>query len=133
MKLKLKEDPKEWFKFTIVMVLMAVVITALLIRSKVLPPMALVFAGVLLHFVLAACWVRPVWFRGFYRAGMTVSFRIGQVLGFVWLSIFYLVIVTPLGLLLRLAGKDLLALKCVKSATSYWRDAKPPGPFERMF
>ena len=80
MKLKLKEDPKEWFKFTVVMVIVAVVITALLIRSKVLPPIALVFAGVFLHFVLAACWVRPVWFRGFYRTGMTMSFRIGQAL-----------------------------------------------------
>ncbi|MBK8002137.1 MAG: hypothetical protein IPK15_26440 [Verrucomicrobia bacterium] len=133
MKLKLKEDPKEWFKFTMVMALVVVIITALLIHTKKLPPIALVLVGALLHFTLVACWVRPVWFRGFYRAGMTLSFRVGQVIGFVWLSVFYLLLVTPLGLLLRLAGKDLLALKRVKSATSYWRDAKPPGPFERMF
>jgi hypothetical protein len=133
MKLKLKEDPREWFKFTIVMVIVAVVITALLIRSKVLPPIALVFAGVFLHFVLAACWVRPVWFRGFYRVGMTVSFRIGQMLGFVWLSIFFLLILTPLGLLLRLTGKDLLKLKRAPGAASYWNVSRPPGPFDRMF
>lgn len=133
MKLKLKEDPKEWFKFTIVMVIVAVVITALLIRSKVLPPIALVFAGVFLHFVLAACWVRPMWFRGFYRAGMTVSFRIGQVMGFVWLTLFFLLILTPLALLLRLMGKDLLKLKRSPGATSYWNVSRPPGPFDRMF
>lgn len=133
MKLKLKEDPKEWFKFIVVMALAVVIVTALLIHSRKLPPIALVFVGVLLHFTLITCWVRPVWFRGFYRAGMTVSFRIGQVLGFVWLSIFFLLILTPLALLLRLLGKDLLALKRVKSASSYWRAAKPPGPFERMF
>ncbi len=133
MKLKLKEDPKEWFKFTMVMALVVVIITALLIHSKKLPPIALVLVGALLHFTLVACWVRPVWFRGFYRAGMTVSFRIGQVLGFVWLSIFYLLILTPLGLLLRLAGKDLLTLKRAKSATSYWRESLRPGPFDRMF
>jgi len=133
MKLKLKEDPKEWFKFTMVMALVVVIITALLIHTKKLPPIALVLVGALLHFTLVACWVRPVWFRGFYRAGMTLSFRVGQVIGFVWLSVFYLLLVTPLGLLLRLAGKDLLALKRVKSAASYWRDAKPPGSFERMF
>ena len=133
MKLKLKEDPKEWFKFTVVMALAVVIITVLLIHSKKLPPLALVLVGALLHFALVACWVRPVWFRGFYRVGMTLSFRVGQVMGFVWLSIFYLLILTPLGLLLRLTGKDLLALKPAKSATSYWRDAKPPGPFERMF
>lgn len=133
MKLNLKEDPKEWFKFTMVMALVVVIITALLIHSKKLPPIALVLVGALLHFTLVACWVRPVWFRGFYRGGMTVSFRIGQVLGFIWLSIFYLLILTPLGLLLRLFGKDLLALRRVKSLKSYWREAKPPGPFDRMF
>ena len=133
MKLKLKEDPKEWFKFTAVMALAAVIVTALLIRSKALPPIALLFVGVFLHFVLVSCWIRPVWFRGFYRAGMTVSFRVGQALGFVWLSIFFLFILTPLGLILRLTGKDLLGLKRSRTATSYWRESKPPGPFDRMF
>ena len=133
MKLKLKEDPKEWFKFTAVMALVLVVITALLIRSKVLSPMALVFAGAFLHFTLIACWVRPVWFRGFYRAGMTVSFRIGQTLGFVWLTLFFLIILTPLGWVLRLVGKDILNLKRSPTASSYWRDPRPPGPFDRMF
>lgn len=133
MKLKLKEDPKEWFKFTVVMALVVVVVTALFIRSKMLPPIALLFVGVFLHFVLVSCWIRPAWCRGFYCAGMTVSFRIGQVMGFVWLSIFFLLILTPLGLILRLTGKDLLSLKRSRTATSYWRESKPPGPFERMF
>jgi hypothetical protein len=133
MKLKLKEDPKEWFKFTVVMALVVVAIAALLIRSKVLPPLALLYVGILLHFTLVTCWIRPVWFRGFYRTGMTMSFRIGQTLGFVWLSIFFLLILTPLGLILRLTGKDLLGLKRSQTATSYWRESKPPGPFERMF
>ena len=133
MKLKLKEDPKEWFKFTVVMALVVVVIAVLLIRSKVLPPLALLYVGILLHFTLVTCWIRQVWFRGFYGAGMTVSFRVGQALGFVWLSIFFLFILTPLGLILRLTGKDLLGLKRSRAATSYWRESKPPGPFERMF
>ena len=133
MKLMLKEDPKEWFKFTAVMALAVVIITTLLIRNKTLLPMALVFVGVFLHFTLITCWVRPVWFRGFYRAGMTVSFHIGRVLGFVWLSIFFLLILTPLGLFLRMAGKDLLGLKRSRTATTYWRKSRPPGPFDRMF
>jgi hypothetical protein len=133
MKLKLKEDPKEWFKFTAVMALVVVVVTALLIRSKIFSPIALVFVGVLLHFTLITCYVRPAWFRGFYRAGMTVTFRIGQVMGFVWLTLFFLLILTPLGLLLRLMGKDLLKIKRSPGATSYWNVSRPPGPFDRMF
>ncbi len=133
MKLKLKEEPKEWFKFTVVMALMAVIVTALLIRSKVLPPLALLYVGILLHFTLVSCWMRPRWFRAFYRAGMTCSFRVGQTLGFVWLSIFFLLLLTPLGWLLRLAGKDLLGLKRAPGTTTYWKPSRPPGPFDRMF
>ena len=101
MKLKLKEDPKEWFKFTAVMALVVVIIIALLIHSKVLSPMALVFAGVFLHFTLIACWVRTIWFRGFYRMGMTMVFRVGQIMSWVWLTLFFLLILTPVALLLR--------------------------------
>ncbi len=133
MKLKLKEEPREWFKFTVVMALMVVIITALLIRSKVLPPLALLYVGILLHFTLVSCWMRPSWFRGFYRVGMTCSFRVGQTLGFVWLSIFFLFLLTPLGWLLRLTGKDLLGLKRAPGAASYWRQSRPPGSFDRMF
>lgn len=133
MKLKLKEDPKEWFKFTAVMALVAVIIIALLIRSKVLSPMALVFAGVFLHFTLIACWVRTIWFRGFYRVGMTMVFRVGQIMSWVWLTLFFLLILTPLALLLRVLGKDLLKLKRSPGAASYWNISRPPGPFDRMF
>ena len=132
MKLKLKEDPREWFKFTAVMALAAVIVTALLIRAKVLPVAGLLVVGLALSQTLMICWMRPRFFRGFYRLGMTMSFRVGQTLGFVWLTIFFLLILTPLGLLLRLLGKDLLALKRRKTA-SYWQAARPPGPFTRQF
>ncbi len=45
------------------------------------------------------------------------------VLGFM-----YFAVLTPTGLLLRLAGKDLLALKRDPAAASYWIPRTPPGP-----
>jgi hypothetical protein len=45
------------------------------------------------------------------------------VLGFM----FY-VVVTPIGLLMRLLGKDLLRLKFERRAGSYWIERRPPGP-----
>jgi hypothetical protein len=82
---------------------------------------------------LIVCAVRPGWFRGFYRGGMTVSFHIGQVIGRILLTVFFLIVVTPLGLLLRLSGKDLLQLKRPTGANSYWRAAKTGNQFDRMF
>ncbi|MFQ5954428.1 MAG: SxtJ family membrane protein [Kiloniellales bacterium] len=41
--------------------------------------------------------------------------------------LFYLV-VTPIGLVMRLAGKDPLRLQWEPKADSYWIERKPPGP-----
>ena len=81
---------------------------------------------------VCACVIQPRWFRGFYRVGMTANFRVGQALGWVWLTLFFLVVLTPLGLLLRAFGKDLLSMKRRKTDT-YWRAARPPGGFDRQF
>ena len=93
-------------------------------------PVAVASAAVM---VLLVALIRPRWFRGFYRGGMTVSFHIGQAIGKVMLTIFFFVIVTPLGLLLRLTGKDLLELKRDASEKTWWRPAKNSREFDRMF
>ena len=133
MKLKLKEEPREWLKFTGVMALAGAIVAFALHRRHVVSRE--IFFGVLssLAVVLAICAVRPRWFRGFYRAGMTASWHVGQVMGRVLLTILFLLLVTPLGLLLRLMGKDLVELKRRPDAASYWRVARKPGPLDRMF
>jgi len=78
----------------------------------------------LLALVLFGCALRPKWFRGFYRAGMTISFHVGQAIGVVLLTFFFLVVLTPIGLALRLLGKDLLRLKRRPGARSYWLSAR---------
>jgi hypothetical protein len=42
-------------------------------------------------------------------------------------ALFYLVF-TPVGLLLRLLGKDSLRLRADPQAASYWIERQPPGP-----
>lgn len=44
------------------------------------------------------------------------------------LGLMFYVAITPMGLVLRLMGKDLLRLKLDKSAKSYWLVRDPPGP-----
>jgi hypothetical protein len=63
---------------------------------------------------------------------MTVSFYFGKIVGTVLLSVFFLIVITPISLLMRLAGKDLLNLK-KRNAETYWRSAKPPSALDRMF
>lgn len=130
---KLKENPREWLKFTAVMAAAAVALAALLWRRHVFAAPVFTAVASVMALAVLACALRPGWFRGFYRAGMTASFHVGQVMGRILLSVVFLLVVTPLGLLLRLAGKDLLQLRRDPKADTYWRKAKPAGPLERQF
>ena len=133
MKLTLKEEPKEWVKFAAVMATLTGLVAWMLQRRGVFGQGML--SGILGVLVLAVLFgaLRPRWLREFYRRGMTVSWHVGQVLGRVWLTVFFLLVLTPLGLLLRGFGKDLLQLKRPRNASSYWRTAKPFSPFDRQF
>jgi len=131
--LRLKEKPIEWIKFTAVIGVAVNAVLWLLWRRGALPiavPVAAVTIAVL--FVIAAA-VRPYSFRGFYRGGMTVSFHIGQTFGKVLLVVFFFLFVTPMGLVLRLFGKDLLRLKRSPDEETYWHPTKSSREFDRMF
>lgn len=49
------------------------------------------------------------------------------------LAFIFFVVLTPMGLLMRLFGKDLLRLRFDKAASSYWIDRRPPGPAPESF
>lgn len=44
------------------------------------------------------------------------------------LGLLFFVTITPIGILMKLLGKDLLRLKFDKGAKSYWIERDPPGP-----
>ena len=131
--LRLKENPVEWIKFTAVIGLVANVIVWLIWWKDGLPLAIPVAAASIALLVLITACIRPALFRGFYRGGMTVSFHIGQVIGKILLLLIFFLFVTPLGLLLRLFGKDLLRLRPRPGEETIWQPAKGSGEFDRMF
>lgn len=80
---------------------------------------ALVLFGLIAPGVLSP--VRKVW--------MGLSTAIGWVMTNIILSAAFYLIITPIGIALRLSGRELLDLKIDKSATSYWRH-RSPGDFD---
>ena len=61
--------------------------------------------------------------------GMSVvSLPIGFVVSHLLLGVLYYLVLTPIGLIMRLAGKDPLRLKGDRNALSYWVERQPPGP-----
>ncbi len=75
--------------------------------------------------------------RPLYVGWMTFAFVLGWVNTRLLLGLFYYLVMTPVGLILRLTGKDLLDQKFDRSASSYWIQ-RNPEPFdakryERLF
>ncbi len=72
-----------------------------------------------------------------YIAWMSVAFVLGFVMAHVILTLFYFLIITPVGLIARLFGQDFLRLKLDRAAKSYWlpreKKVKLPAEYERQF
>ena len=47
--------------------------------------------------------------------------------------VFFILVVTPLGWLLRLMGKDPLQLKRRKAAPTFWQKSKAASPLDQLF
>ena len=133
MRLKLKENPREWQKFTAAMAILLGAVAGLLRKRQIIPQVALIVVLTLLTLAVLLCLLRPRWFRSFYRAGMTVSTGIGYVVSTILLAIFFLFVLTPIGIIARLLGKDLLKTRRDRRATTYWRPAKLNNQFDREF
>jgi hypothetical protein len=71
-------------------------------------------------FLLAGIAV-PVALNPVQKVWMGASRAIGWVMTNIILSIAFFLIVTPIGLVLRLSGRKLLDLEIDRSAASYWR------------
>ena len=72
-----------------------------------------------------------------YLTWMSVAFVLGFVVSHVILTLFFFLVITPVGLIARATGKDFLSLKLDRNAPSYWirREQKPvkPADYERQF
>lgn len=133
MRPKLKETPREWRKFISVWSAALTVLTVLLWKKAVLDLFTVILLSGLTALVLILGMIWPGLFRPVYRVVMIASFHVGQVMGKVLLSVFFILFLTPFALLLRLFGMDLLRLRKNRNAATYWQTPRPPGPLDRMF
>lgn len=72
--------------------------------------------------------LKPELLAGLNRLWIMLGVLLGKVVSPIALSILFYVVITPLGLVIRLTGKDPLRLKFAPDADSYWIPRNPPGP-----
>jgi hypothetical protein len=133
MKLNFKEDPKEWRKSALLTALGLAILSSLLRWRKHLAVNVWLALLVLLAAVAVCAVLQPRWFRGWYRLSLRLGFYSSQFIGRFVLLVFFIVIITPLGFVLRLAGKDSLLLKRPREAKTFWHPAKDCSPLDRLF
>jgi hypothetical protein len=109
------------------------VLSTVLHWRHVLPAAAWELALSVLALVAISAWLFPPWFRGYYRFSNRLGFYLTRVLGCVVLAVFFLLFVTPLGLVLRLLGKDLLQVKDRRAAATAWQKAGESTPLDSLF
>jgi len=83
--------------------------------------------GVAVAFV-AVTLAKPALLAPLNRQWMKLGILLGRIVAPVALAILFYGVFTPIGAVMRLAGKDPLRLKRDPGSPSYWLPRQPPGP-----
>jgi hypothetical protein len=87
-------------------------------------PLWLVVAGL---FILAA-FLKPKILAPLNRLWLKLGLVLYSVINPIVLALLFYLCITPIGLIMRLLGKDLLSLRRDPAAETYWIQRRPPGP-----
>ena len=118
-----KQTSDRFFGLTFFVVFLLIALLPLLSRGSV-RPLAL---GVALVF-LAVSLVAPAVLGPLNRLWLKFGELLHRITSPVILGIMFFGVITPVGWLMRLMGKDLLRMKFDRDCTSYWIRREPPGP-----
>jgi hypothetical protein len=125
--------PKELRNFGIIALIATAVISLVLYLIKGLGiQWILIITGI--GFAIFLCSLTSGKLTRMIYLGLTLgTLPIGWVVSFILLAIFYFLILTPLGLIFRLIGRDPLHRNFDSKTESYWLRRSPPNTIERYF
>ncbi|MDD5255017.1 MAG: SxtJ family membrane protein [Candidatus Omnitrophica bacterium] len=114
---KLNCDKRSLRNFGITMAVAFLVIAGILALKHKSAPMPLLYVA--LGFLLTGL-IMPMALKHLYIAWMRLAFVLGWINTRLLLCVLFYLVFTPIGLALRLFGKDLLDRKFDKNAETYW-------------
>lgn len=124
-----KGEKKEYRKFGVTVGVFLLIISAILFWLEKSSFHYFVYIGMFL-FIFGLC--RPVLLKPIYIGWMSFAIILGHVVTQVILILIYILIFTPIGLILRLLRKDLLNENFEKGIKTYWikREIKSFDPHD---
>ncbi|CAA9210411.1 MAG: Nodulation protein nolO [uncultured Chthoniobacterales bacterium] len=123
---RIDRSPRALRRFGFTMGIVAGVITALLIRRY---PAVAMTTGVVAVLFAAAGQFAPTSLAAIHRIWMQISLAMGWVMTRVILTLVFFLVLTPVGLLQRLAGKRAFEVAFRTPENTYWKGRETP--FER--
>jgi hypothetical protein len=87
-----------------------------------------VWALIIAAALLTVTWLAPALLAAPNRLWMRFGALLHRVVSPIVLALMFFAVVTPLGLVMRMLGKDVLRLRRDPSAATYWIRREPPGP-----
>ncbi len=75
----------------------------------------------------------PSWIRPVFILWMKLAFPIGWIVSHLMLAAIYYLVMTPIGLLMRVLGRDPMQRRLDRAATTYWVPHEPSGDTARYF
>ncbi|MEM6455097.1 MAG: SxtJ family membrane protein [Acidobacteriota bacterium] len=130
----LDPTPKDLRSFGLLVGLVFALIGVFLISRAYLagPPLAALGATLLLAGTFAPRRLRPAYF-----GWMALAITLGVIMTHVLLTLFFVIVLLPVGLFFRLIRRDVLERRPDRQAASYWKDKTYPiadrTRFEKMF
>jgi hypothetical protein len=125
---KIIKTKKELRKFGFVMTLPLAIIGGILLwRGRTAAPY---FLSIAAFFLLSGLFL-PSILRPIEWVWMKIAEIISAVMTRVILTLTFYLVITPVGLIMRIFGKDLLQMKFKSKRDSYWVPVEKDGPFSR--
>jgi hypothetical protein len=118
-----KQTSDRFFGLTFFVVFLAIALWPLLRHG----PIRLTALGLALGFLIVSL-ITPKLLGPLNRLWLKFGALLHSITSPVILGVMFYLVITPIGLIMRLAGKDLLRLKFDPGCQSYWIKREPPGP-----
>ena len=78
--------------------------------------------------------LKPIIFKPLNKAWIKFGEILGSIIAPIIMALVYFIVLTPISLIVRLFGKDLLGLKFLKKQDTYWiKRAKKLGSMKKQF
>lgn len=118
-----KQSSDRFFGLTFFVVFLIIALWPLLHNGAASLP----FLGIALGF-LGISLVAPALLGPLNRLWLKFGALLHSITSPIILGIMFFLVILPIGLIMRLLGKDFLRLRFDNSASSYWIRREPPGP-----